>query len=63
LLSRLHGVIARFLKEIAKENNEDANKVMAGLQYGDLQIWRYDTGAYQVWKTLKVIPKNASVFV
>ena len=51
-------VIARFLRKSSDKHKVDINKIMVGMQYGDIQIWRYDTGAHELWKTLEIVPKN-----
>jgi hypothetical protein len=51
-------VMPSFLNELAEKHNVDVNKLVVGMQFGDIQVWRYDTGANEVWKTLEIIPKN-----
>ena len=49
-----------FLNELAAKHKVDVNKIIIGMQYGDIQVWRYDPGAYEIWKTLETIPLNAT---
>jgi hypothetical protein len=56
--SNIAVVMPSFLNELAEKHNVDVNKLVVGMQFGDIQVWRYDTGAYEVWKTLEIIPKN-----
>jgi len=53
--SVLHSIIGSYLEEKSKEHDVDKNKLLIGLQFGDLHIQRFDTGAYQVWKNLEII--------
>ena len=49
-----------FFKELATKHNVDINKLVVGMQYGDIHVWRYDPGAYKIWKTLEIISLNAT---
>ena len=49
-----------FLKELATKHKVDINKLVVGMQYGDIQVWKYDPGAYEIWKTLEIISLNAT---
>lgn len=49
-----------FLEELATEHNVDVTKLMVGKIGKELYVWRYDTGAYDVFKTLEIIPLNAT---
>lgn len=49
-----------FLQELADKHNVDVTKVMVGKIGKELYVWRYDTGAYDVFKTLEIIPINAT---
>ena len=48
-------VIASFLEDKAKQHKVEPNKVMIGLNYGELRLERYDEGAYEKWKVLERI--------
>ena len=45
-----------FLQELADKHGVDVTKVMVGKMGKDLYVWRYDEGAYEVFKTLEIIP-------
>lgn len=49
-----------FLDELAAKHNVDVNKLIVGKMGKDLYIWRYDTGAYDVWKLLEIVSLNAA---
>lgn len=48
-----------FLDELAVRHKVDVNKLVVGKMGKDLHIWRYDTGAYDVWKVLEIVSLNA----
>jgi hypothetical protein len=49
-----------FLKELADKHGVDVTKLMVGKIGKELYVWRYDTGSYDVFKTLDIIPLNGT---
>lgn len=47
-----------FIQELADKHNVDVSKVMVGKIGKELYVWRYDTGEYDIFKTLEIIPLN-----
>ena len=51
----LYSVSRSFLSAMAEKHEVDANKLLIGMQYGDLVVQVYDEGAHPMWQTLEII--------
>lgn len=51
----LYIVSRSFLSTMAEKHKVDVNKLLIGMQCGDLVVQVYDEGAYPVWQTLEII--------
>lgn len=49
-----------FLDDLAAKHKVDVNKLIVGKMGKYLYVWRYDTGAYDVWKVLEIVSLNAA---
>lgn len=44
-----------FLSAMAEKHQVKADKLLIGMQYGNLVVQVYDEGAYPMWQTLEII--------
>lgn len=53
--SNIYGVSRKLLLSMANKHKVDVNKLLIGMQYGNMVVQVYDEGAYPVWQTLEII--------
>ena len=51
----LYSVSRSYFSRMAEKHNVDINKLMIGMQCGDLVVQVYDEGAYPMWNTLEIV--------
>jgi len=51
----LYLVSRSFLTKMAEKYDVEPSKIVVGMQYGEMVVQKYDTGANHVWQTLEII--------
>ena len=51
----LYLVSRSFLTRMAEKYDIEPSKIIVGMQYGEMVVQKYDTGANPVWQTLEII--------
>lgn len=51
----LYIVSRSFLSSMAEKHQVEANKILIGMQCGDLVVQVYNEGTYPMWQTLEIV--------
>lgn len=49
-------IVQDFLNEMSAKHKCSIDKIVTGIVFGELHVWRYDEGANETWKQLEIIP-------